>query len=335
MKIIKLTKERYSDWNNFCLNSNDAWFWHTTNWLEYIINFQSKPEKQNFSFFIEDNNQLKAIVPLIIENKELEKGYSRELCFSGWTTPAPALNNFLSSEEEKLICQLIFKEIDQIAKKEKVSLIRFSQTPLSINSLNKKLSSSLSEAFATFEYSDLPASSQTINLQKNINELWKNLRRNHRRLIKKGDGIKIYFFNSQNISPHIFQNYEEMHYKAANKKTRSPQTFKLMYEWIKNNLGFLAIAELEGKKVGFEYFSIYKNNVYASSIAKDPQCQDLTIRHLLEWESILWMKKQGFYFYEVGHQPYWSPNKKQINISLFKKGFGGLLVPLFIKEKKY
>jgi len=52
------------------------------------------------------------------------------------------------------------------------------------------------------------------------------------------------------------------------------------------------------------------------------------------------MKKRGLSFYEIGLQqygilPHDFPDTKQLNISHFKKGFGGFTVPLFMGEKYY
>lgn len=332
MQIIKFSENQRENWENFCLKSNDAWFWHTARWIKYILSHQSESEALDLSFFIEENNQIKAIVPLISANVKQEGKIYREFSFSGWANPTPAIDNSLSEIEREIIFNAILGEIDRLAQKEKASFVRFVNAPLSINSLNNEV---FLPVFDKFNYVDLSVYSQIINLGKTENELWNNLRRNHRRLIKNNSQIKILFFDSKNITPEIFKKYEEMHFLSAGRKTRPHLTFDFMYGWIKNNLGFLTAAELDKKYVGFEYFLTYKNNAFASSIATDSSCENQSIRHLMEWKSILWMKEQGLSFFEIGYQPYSSPTDKQLNISHFKKGFGGLIVPMFMKEKKY
>lgn len=131
-----------------------------------------------------------------------------------------------------------------------------------------------------------------------------------------------------------------MHHRAAGRKTRPDNTFSMMYDWLTKDLAFLAAVELNGQPVGFEYYNVYKNNVYGSSAANDPDFGHLPIRHFLEWKAILWMKQKGFSFYEIGLQQYGAtlfdfPDKKQIDIAHFKRGFGGLTVPWFMAEKYY
>lgn len=328
LKLEKLTEDKFQDWNNFCLKSDDAWFWHTADWLNYTMHYRPDLKTQNFSFLVYKQDQIEAIVPLALEfypDKNV-----KEFSFGGWATPAPALKNFISSEERNIIYESIFNKIDELARQEKASLSRFVYSPLSDNFLNKKIPPDI---FFDFGYIDIPVSSQIIDLSKTQDELWKNLRRNHRRNILKSSRLKIDFFTSQNITDGVFQNYQEMHCKAAGRKTRPDITFQLMRDWLQKDLAFLAVAEQDGKKIGFEYYSIYKNNAYAFSAANDPNCEKMPIRHFLEWESILWMKKQRFSFYEIGYQPYWSPSQKQLNITHFKEGFGGLIKPLFMREK--
>ncbi|MDD4611361.1 MAG: GNAT family N-acetyltransferase [Patescibacteria group bacterium] len=330
LKLERLTEDKFQDWNNFCLKSNDAWFWHTADWLNYTRHYRLDLKTQDFSFLVYKQDQIMAIVPLTLEfypDKNV-----KEFSFGGWAIPAPALKNSISSEERKIIFESIFSKIDELARQEKASLSRFVYSPLSDNYLNKKISPDI---FLDFGYIDISVSSQIIDLRKTQDELWKNLRRNHRRSILKNSRSKVGFFTSQNLTDDVFRAYQEMHRRAAGRKTRPGITFELMRDWLRKGFAFLAVVEFDGKKIGFEYYSIYKNQVYAFSAANDPNYEKMPIRHFLEWESILWMKKQKFSFYEIGHQPYWSPSQKQLNIAHFKEGFGGLIMPLFMREKSY
>ena len=131
-----------------------------------------------------------------------------------------------------------------------------------------------------------------------------------------------------------------MHHKAAGRQTRPDATFALMHDWIKKDLAFLAVVEFNGQAIGYEYYNVYKNNVYGSSAANDPDFGHLPIRHFLEWQAILWMKARGFSFYDIGLQQFGPtlfdfPDKKQLDISHFKKGFGGFTAPWFMGEKYY
>jgi hypothetical protein len=49
---------------------------------------------------------------------------------------------------------------------------------------------------------------------------------------------------------------------------------------------------------------------------------------------IIWLKSKGLNYYDIGiqySQPQWAyvPSKKEINISKYKRGFGGVSVPVY------
>lgn len=335
MEILSLTKKHHAEWNRFCLKSNDAWFWHTTDWLEYILNLKPKLKSKNLSFFVCKQNQIVAIVPLTME---VSKENFYEFSFAGEKNPGPALSNSLKSKQRKKVYEFIFKEIDRIAVRNKVIRTSFKLTPLAPTFLKKPYPPNY---LMQYGYLDNSLNTQLVDLKKSREVLWQSLRRNHRRNIGKAKKIlKIKSYTSKNITKDIFTAYKKTHHQAAGRKTRPDKTFWLMFNWIKKALAFLVTAELKGKPVGFEYYLVYKNNVYGSSAANNPKYNQIPIRHLIEWEAILWMKKQGFSFYEIGLQqygvlPYDFPDKKQLTISHFKKGFGGFTSPLFMGEKFY
>lgn len=338
MEIVKLTEDKHAEWNKFCLESDDAWFWHTTDWQDYILSYisESRPEKENLSFMVYKNDEVVAVVPLVLEKVKFGKSFVNEFAFDGWRTPVPAFSNNLKEIKKEDAYKIVFAEIDRLGKENKIVKVRLGMDFLAPGSQKKTQFNYLMK----FGYLDISLNTQIINLKKSEEDLWRELRRNHRRNILKGDKFKVIFYTRENISEEIFNKYKETHHKAAGRKTRSDETFELMFDWIRGGIAFLAGVEFEGKVIGFEYYSIYKNNVYGFSAANDPDFGHLPIRHFLEWQGILWMKQQGFNFYEIGLQQYGNslydfPSEKQINISHFKKGFGGFTVPIFMGEKYF
>lgn len=337
MEIVPLTKDKYEIWDNFCMLSNDAWFWHTTDCLEYTLNYRSELKTQNLSFLVYKEDKVIAIAPLTLEFHQLDEENVCEFSFGGATISVPALDNDLPPIKRSLVYEFIFNEVDRLACQNKVVRAGFNLVPLSLGFLNKGIPFN---SLIQFGYNDISLNMQLIDLRKSEEELWNDLRRNHRRNIKKGNEFEVAVYTSKNITQDVFNRYKETHHKAAGHKTRPDKTFELMYDWLKEGLSFLVVVEFGGKQIGFEYYVVYKNNVIGASAANDPDYKHLPLRHLLEWEAILWMKRQGFSFYEIGIQqygilPYDFPDKKQLNISHFKKGFGGFIVPFFMGEKFY
>jgi hypothetical protein len=81
MNIIKLQGHEEA-WNQFCYDR--AWFWHTTNWLQYIQNARFGVSYKNHSFFVtqesdRERHKVVGIVPLIQEDDQFT--------FQGGATP--------------------------------------------------------------------------------------------------------------------------------------------------------------------------------------------------------------------------------------------------------
>ena len=341
MEIIPLTKDLHKDWSKFCDRSDDAWFWHTIEMLEYTLNYNPKLDSESLYFFVNNKNETLAIAPLIIENKILKDKKVKEFSFGGGPLPAPALKNNLDKKTKFKLHTFIFDYIDSLSEKHNALKITYKLSPLSPSFIDSKHPKS--NHLTRYSFIDTSLSTRIINLQKSREYLLKELRRNHRRGINKiKNKFEIIVYNKENITHKIFDEYRLMHKKAAGQVTRPLITFEKMYQWIKNDLAILVVSKDidKDKYIGFEHYSIYKNNVYGFSAANAPKYSSLPIRHLIEWEAMLWLKERGCKYYDIGPEYYGahlyeSPSEKEINISQFKQGFGGFAVPFFIAEKYY
>ena len=335
MEVIKLTKDKYKDWDNFCFKSDDAWFWHTTNWLEYNLNYKPKLNPENKSFLVVNNKQILAICPLILETNSSVKEFS----FGGIYGPIPAFLNEMSEKMKNKVMKMVFAEIDNLALENSVKrvLFRFSV-------LNKRFIENNQQRYnylMKFGYLDNSLNTRIIGLSKNISDLRKDIRHGHDYDIDKASKIlKAEIFFKDNINKEIFHQYENLHYKASGRKTRPKITFDLMYQCIEKDNAFLIGAKREDVFVGFSYFYLFKNNVYYGSSCNNPDFLDIPISHFIQWVGIKEMRKRNCEFYEIGRQ-YYSytlsdfPEPKEVNISRFKRGFGGFTMPLFRGEKYY
>lgn len=342
-RIVPLVKKKQREWDRFCSESDDSWFWHTYDWIEYTISYKPELQTKNLSFLVYKQNDIQAIVPLTLEHHRTADGTEHlEFTFGEAAIPAPALANNIyklvhDRSERDIIHEVIFREVDRLAKYHKVVRSVFRLTPLSPALIQRQISYNY---LMRYGFLDISLHTQVIDLTKSEEELWRGLRRNHKRNIHKGRIFKIHIYTSRTITREIFNMYRNIHKKAAGRQTRPHRTFELMYEWLTRDMAFLVTVEHTSGIIGFEYYSVYKNCAYGFSAANDPAWEHMPVRHVLEWEAIVWMKKQGFSLYEIGLQqfdllPHNLPDVKQLNISHFKKGFGGYTVPMFVGEKYY
>lgn len=341
MEIVSLSKDFHKDWDIFCMKSDDAWFWHTTEWMEYLLNYKPDLKNESLYFFVKEKNKILAIVPLAIENTIFKDKKCTELSFGGSALPAPALHNDLDKKNRSKILNFIFEYIDSLAAKYNILRVTYKFSPLAPSFIE----TDYPQFNYLMRYSFIDASSSTriIDLQKSKGDLWEDIRRNHKRGIDKiKNNFEILIYTEKNITQEIFDAYRLMHKKAAGRVTRPLSTFEKMHQWIRDGSAILTASKDKEKNKynGFEYYSIYKKNVYGFSAANDQEYSSIPIRHLIEWETMMWLKERGYKYYEIGQEYYGPhlhnyPSDKEINISGFKQGFGGFAVPFFIGEKYY
>lgn len=130
------------------------------------------------------------------------------------------------------------------------------------------------------------------------------------------------------------------YFKIAGKQTRPQNTFNNICKWVKEEKGVLFKAIYNNNVCGYSFYSYYKDTAYYYMACKDNNLNNLKISHYLQWEAIKYLKNQGIKFLELGTQDfedtlYNFPSEKDINISKFKRGFGGFIMPVYKAEKFY
>ena len=191
-----------------------------------------------------------------------------------------------------------------------------------------------------------PILSKVINLSLDKEILWKGIRKSYSSLINNGlRDMKPYVITRENIvwEGHMLR-FRELHMRVSGRETRSIESWKRQFESVKNGEAFLVLGELEGEIVTAGYFSHSKENcIYGSSVSR----RDLfhkPLFHAVMWTAILYAKKIGCRWFEVGNQNFIKhpreskPTQKELGISDFKSGFGGetkvcLDVRLNLEEK--
>lgn len=335
MEFIELTPDKYKEWDDFCSKSDDAWFWHTSSWLEYNLNYRPELKPESKSFMVKLDSKIVAACPLILINNHGVKEFS----YPGVHGCVPAFSNDLNKKTREKAMKFIFNTIDDLAVKNEVYCAK-----LCFSVLSKSYMETSAQKFnfpEKFAYLNNTLNAQVINLTKSIDDLRSDIRHGHDADIDRASKIlKMDIFDKNNISKEIFDQYIGLHRKASGKITRPEITFKIMFDLIGKGNAFLAGAKKGDEYIGFSYFFWYKNNVFYGSGCNDPDFPDIPIAHFIHWNAIKWMKNNGCKHYEIGWQFYTEgmsdyATKKRINISSFERGFGGEIIPLFMAEKYY
>ena len=345
MEFEPLTKENENEWNEFCLKTDSAWFRHTTYWMKYILDCREDSNSKNLSFLVRQNKKIVAVIPLISQYIFDDKGNDE---FANYDTPTPLFA--IKNDNQDITRETVFKEIvnhiEEIGAENHIKKAKFFVDPL-INA----------DIYNQFDdYNLLPNNfitdiKTTTILDLTIGEenVLREMRKGHKADIKsvfRDGGFRVDVFDKDNASSFeksmgIFQN---IHLKDSGRKTRTDESWYDTYEWLKQGNGFLVLIWLEEMQqyVAGAWFMLYKNKSYYGSYATiDSSLLKCKIGYAVQWGAIKYMLAHNVTTYETGWN-YYATNftdqmvdQKVLDISRFKKGFGGKEFPLFGFIKKY
>ena len=190
------------------------------------------------------------------------------------------------------------------------------------------------------DYLDTSINSQIVKLEKPLPDILRDTRKGHNYDIDKSKKI-LECAVLEKVTHSQFGEYQELHRIDAGRVTRDQKTFNIQEKWINDGTGILVAARYKGQTAGFAYVNIYKKGAYYMSACSLPELKsELPIGHGITWKVIEWLSENCYGTYEIGWQVYGPqiadrPTIKEIEISHFKRGFGGTTVPLFRGERFY
>lgn len=340
LKIVSASRISATTWDNFCLNSPTAWFRHTSKFLRYTTEISFEKKINDISFAVLKEDELAAVVPLIFQPIN---GHSELFEFAMGDTPIPyPAFRVATFSEASQVFKVIFQEIDRLAKEFHLASARFFIDPLSDSILTCH---QRYNPFMKFGCHITDTTTNVIVLKDNEQNILNKMARGHRTdiIFAAKQEYVVEIFDTLNITREIFSIYQNLHLRAAGRKTRPDESWESMFNWIRGGNALLSLIRKQGGKVYLSGILVitYKNKSYYGSGATDPEHEKIRgLGHLLQWETIKYMIKHGITHYEIGWNAYpiisedvASP--KEINIAHFKSLFGGDVIPLFRAEKYY
>jgi Acetyltransferase (GNAT) domain len=322
-------------WDRFCLASEDAWFWHTTDWLRYQRAYRPLLASRDRSFVVEEGAEVVAICPLLEET--LGPGQV-ELGAGGSPAPAPAFLPTLDPGRRRDVARTVFAAVDLIAAECNAVRAGFRLSPLSPGFRRR---AALGNPLVEWGYLDVSLRTQVIDLEVPEEDLWAAVRKGHRSDVRRAERtMQVEVFDGGRGGEAAFAAYRALHAKAAGRVTRPARTFELMGEWMRRGDAVLIAAETGDGLVSVALVILYNSAAYYASGANDPDAEGPGIAHLVQWRTIQALRARGIRRYEIGWQqqvpvPHDVASAKERSISSFKHGFGGTTEPLFTGERFY
>jgi hypothetical protein len=324
MRLALYVESMRPAWEAFCRRCPEAWFWHTREWFEYAAALLGERMRADASFvMLDDNGELVAVAPAMV----VGEAAGAQLALGDQPVPWPAISS--PDDLRRVEAEAaIYRQYSRAAREHAAERITtFGVVP--------------AQAFFRAEphppnralahgYTDESRTTHVINLTRDEETLWRDVRKGHRSAIRAGQRRLSLRTWCGAIQDEEFEAYKTLHALAAGRVTRNVATFDAMRGWIRSENGLLVGAKLDADWVGFAYFILFDKAAFYASACNHPVAVTSTpIGHALIWQAILACRSRGMELVEMGMQTPAAPDAdpKLVSISLFKRGFGGYSLP--------
>lgn len=314
-------KEFWEHWEEYvCKNRISPKYLKTFINCLLIISKHNSALHKDKSFVYLHNDKVVACVFLPIE----KDASGAKITINGDYVLAPLFDS------DKKLERKIFNLIDEIAIENDISKIMFSIDPLEkdmypYNYLQK------------YNYLDTSILVYFMNT-KAQGDLLETCRDRFKRTIKsilRDKDFLVFYTDKDNPNYENHKEYEILHHKCSGRMTRPQETFDIQYQDLKKGNAVLFGLKYKGKSVAYLYFQHNGSKALSFSAADDPDYDKFPLYHPLTYSAMEYFRKKGVDCIDTGQpsgpssQVYYYPDEKQLNIALFKRGFGGDFVDNF------
>lgn len=333
MEYVKYVQISRTEWENYLRQLTGCTFNYTSDKIEFDIEYSQSLEA-NESFLVKDGKKILAVSAIYIEKDEHGE---RQISWNAGYCPGIYINPILSYKEQEKCAKKIMQHIDEIAKQYWCKEIWLRMDPLA--NPEQKITFYNYNFLLKYDYIDNSSLTQLIDLKKTQKELYSDIRKGHKSDIKKGQRYEIEIYDASNITKEQIELYKFIYEMDAGKVTRNSELYMHYLYFIQNNLGALALAKYKEKYVAVMIVTFFQKTAYYSSYGElTEQLEGIPVGHAMQWKMIQYLKERGIESYELGEQVfgnthYSCPDKKLIDISNYKRGFGGYTVPFFRGRK--
>jgi hypothetical protein len=160
-----------------------------------------------------------------------------------------------------------------------------------------------------------PFYTQILDLTQTKEELWRDVRKGHKAIIRKKPAISL--IHKGSFLAYSMANFRKLHIEVSGRETRSPKTWGIQASMILHGEAF-AMMRYDNGLTAAAFFN-YNEHICYYSVGCSVEG---TSSHALVWEAILYAKELGCKKFDLGQQVF-AGDEKLVNISKFKRGFGG------------
>lgn len=293
------------------------------------INYYSAFEKiSNNSFLVEFDKKILAVVPLAV-NKNLKNffyGFNYNYC------PSPVFKKKLRPSIRRKVLKSIIDHIQN--KNMNIKRLNLFTHPIYYSKKNFEINSKNQFEMIEFTKNYSVINTFMVDLKLEMDELMSNLSKYHKRNILRSSSkmtFNVYDNKDIKVTKKKFEEFKDLHFQSAGRKTRPDLTWDIMFENIIKGLAVLFSSQTKKKDISYLYCGILKDFAWGWSQVNNKNFEkEYMPRHFLEWEAIQYFKRKEFSFYELGECCKIKGKKftkKELSISDFKEKYGSASYP--------
>jgi len=315
MEIIPLTNDLEKEWDTIAIVSPDAWFYH-------LYDEQRLLDKAwhaiSHSFLIEDNKQIVGIC-------SLQEHMGNPFLFDS-TILGPAgiaLIPGLDFDKRNEYFEFAYKHIKNLFPVYNRKACRINIPPLSENSL-KSWSIGV-HPLLQFGFQDCSTKTAIIDLRnKSADDIFKSLRRNHKRNIRKCRDLDMSIKFGDTIDD--VKEYYKLHKKTYERTGVTPHPFSYFEAihrfFTKKDKAFMIMLFHEDRLLSVANFAYFRNKVLYWTAANEAEASKYGAQKYLLWKGIEHAKDTLKADYiEVGEM-FDNPEGKLKGLTQLKSGWG-------------
>lgn len=314
-------------WNSFLEKFSFSYLHHSYEFIEALEIFRNA---ENISFAVTDiSGRTLGLFPLISQERTLNHPVARVFDINGFFVES--LGGFLS--------HLNLKTQEKIVTKYLKTHLRYRKLKYGEMYIDYDVSS----IFRNFD--DLPFKSRTsknrklryLNLEKDIDYLWRDLRSNYRRTIKKAECNPRLNFNL--ASSNHLDRYYDLHratHSRSNLAAHPREYFNSIFNQFVNEGTAVVgcVSEFE-EPVAYTNYGIFGNTAHYWTAAIHERAYEMGASHLCHWQLIKYLKVLNIRTLVLGEIFDQHADQKIWNIGVFKRGFGSLETPKFVTNFQF
>lgn len=315
-------------WEGFASEQRAGPF-YTLAYMRFMKAAAAKRVLEDASFLVLEDGRAVAIAPLVVE--EGPKG--RQLSCRDQHLRSQLTAEGMTQRGRRKIASLVEERTRSLVQKHKVVMQKSIVDPLAFVHRPEDIHNLLLEEEG---FLDDSLGTALLPLHKGLPELWKDLRKSYRGLIHQAQGeMRALCLERESCRPEHLAEFRRLYRLAAGRELYDDALWESAAGLVAEGSAMLTLVMLKDAAVGGGLFFHHKGKAYYAMGANDPELEgERAIGHLCLWATAESYCRSGVEWLETGWQHgsaqlLEKPTGKERQISFFKRGFGGIVRPVF------